>query len=69
MQSLGIRREDKTEQERRAPLAPKHVKTLIEEHGIQVFVESNPRRVFTEASSQKRHPPDLLQYADAPAYS
>ena len=35
---VGVRREDKNKWERRAPLAPEHVKTLVED-GVQVLVQ------------------------------
>jgi alpha-aminoadipic semialdehyde synthase len=46
--TLGIRREDKSRWERRAPLAPEHVKALREEHGVAVVVQPSPLRVFTD---------------------
>ena len=46
---IGIRKEDKSAWERRAPLAPEHVKTLIETHGIDVALISSSRRVFADA--------------------
>lgn len=44
---IGIRLEDKNEWERRAPLVPEHVKTLVHEHGIQVYVQASPIRAFS----------------------
>lgn len=44
---LGIRREDKSEWERRAPLAPKHVQAL-KEQGITTVIQPSPIRVFTD---------------------
>lgn len=43
--SLGIRREDKNEWERRAPLAPEHVARLVAS-GVEVRVQPSPQRVF-----------------------
>lgn len=45
---LGIRREDKSRWERRAPLAPEHVRALREEHGIVTVVQPSTIRVFTD---------------------
>jgi saccharopine dehydrogenase (NAD+, L-lysine forming) len=46
---IGIRREDKNEWERRAPLTPDHVAELVRHHGLAVTVESCPRRIFGDA--------------------
>ena len=46
--TLGIRREDKSQWERRAPLAPYHVKALLEEHGIRTVIQPSQIRVFTD---------------------
>eukprot|EP00933_Yihiella_yeosuensis_P018351 TRINITY_DN15090_c0_g1_i5.p1 TRINITY_DN15090_c0_g1~~TRINITY_DN15090_c0_g1_i5.p1 ORF type:complete len:614 (+),score=92.89 TRINITY_DN15090_c0_g1_i5:82-1923(+) len=45
--TLGLRREDKNKWERRAPLAPIHVRELIKE-GLRVHVQPCTRRVFTD---------------------
>jgi alpha-aminoadipic semialdehyde synthase len=45
---IGIRREDKSPWERRAPLTPDHVRTLVE-RGLTVVVEPSDRRVFPDA--------------------
>lgn len=42
---LGIRRETINSWERRAPLAPSHVKKLIKQ-GIKVLVQPSNRRVY-----------------------
>lgn len=47
---LGIRREDKHEWERRVPLTPELVHTLVAEHGIEVVVQPSPIRAFSDAS-------------------
>jgi alanine dehydrogenase len=44
---LGIRREDKNRWERRAPLAPIHVKQLVRE-GIRVLVQPSNVRIATD---------------------
>ncbi len=53
MPTIGIRREDKTEQERRAPLAPQHVQNLVVNHGLRVIVERSPHRIFPEQDYQR----------------
>jgi alpha-aminoadipic semialdehyde synthase len=45
---VGIRHEDKNRFERRAPLAPEHVRALVGEHGLEVWVETSPSRVFDD---------------------
>ena len=46
--SIGIRREDKNEFERRTPLIPEHVARLTTEHGIDVVVQPSPIRAFPD---------------------
>ena len=46
--SIGIRHENKYPDERRAPLTPKQVQALIEQHNIEIFAEPSKNRVFTE---------------------
>ena len=43
---IGIRHEDKYMMERRTPLIPSHVKKLIEEHQVKVWVQASEKRVF-----------------------
>jgi len=45
---IGIRREDKSELERRAPLTPPDVADLIAEHDLSFTVQPSPVRVFTD---------------------
>ena len=45
---LGIRREDKDQWERRAPLIPQHVKELREKHDIETIVQTSQIRDFSE---------------------
>jgi alpha-aminoadipic semialdehyde synthase len=47
---IGIRREDKNAWERRAPLTPDHVDTLVERHGISFAVQPYPARAFSDAA-------------------
>jgi saccharopine dehydrogenase (NAD+, L-lysine-forming) len=48
MKIIGIRREDKNEWEKRAPLTPAHVKELKEKYGIRVIVQPSAIRVFPD---------------------
>ncbi len=49
---IGIRKEDKDTTERRAPLAPHQVKTLIEKYSIKVLVEPAPNRIYEDSEYQ-----------------
>jgi len=49
MASIGIRREDKTDQERRAPVAPEHVQQLVNDNALKVYVESSTKRIFNDS--------------------
>jgi saccharopine dehydrogenase (NAD+, L-lysine-forming) len=44
---IGIRREDKSEWERRVPVTPQDASALQEEHGIQVMVQPSDVRAFS----------------------
>jgi len=46
--AIGIRREDKSRWERRVPITPEMVARLRQEHGIEVYVQPSPVRVFRE---------------------
>ena len=48
MRKIGIRYEDKYVMERRVPLIPRHLKTLIEKDGLEVFVETSAKRIFSD---------------------
>lgn len=48
MLRVGVRREDKNEWERRAPLTPDHLTELIETHGLEFAVQPSPIRVFPD---------------------
>jgi saccharopine dehydrogenase (NAD+, L-lysine-forming) len=45
---IGIRREDKSDWERRVPLTPDDAAALQREHGIQVIVQTSVIRAFTD---------------------
>ena len=46
--SIGIRREDKNDWERRTPLLPDVVASLVREQGVEVCVEPAPTRAFSD---------------------
>lgn len=48
LSSIGLRRENKSRWERRAPLTPEAVKKLIQETGTRVYVESSTKRIFSD---------------------
>ncbi|HSR33088.1 MAG TPA: bifunctional lysine ketoglutarate reductase /saccharopine dehydrogenase family protein [Anaerolineae bacterium] len=50
---IGIRREDKSEWERRVPVTPQDAAELKQEHGIHVVVQSSPTRAFTDEEFTK----------------
>jgi alpha-aminoadipic semialdehyde synthase len=45
---IGIRHEDKYVMERRVAIIPEHAKLLIEQQGMEILVESSPKRIFTD---------------------
>ncbi len=45
---IGIRREEKNQWERRTPLIPAHVKTLIEQYGYEFVVQPSKIRYFKD---------------------
>jgi len=47
---LGIRREDINKWERRVPLIPAHVRELIRDHSIEVYVQPSDIRVFPDGN-------------------
>lgn len=47
--TIGVRREDKSRWERRAPVTPAVARYLREQHGIRTYVQPSPIRVFPEA--------------------
>lgn len=48
MSTIGIRREDKNEWERRAPIVPDHARKLKNSHSIEIIVQPSKIRAFTE---------------------
>ena len=45
--TLGIRREDKNEWERRAPLTPVQIAGLVQQHDLEILVQPSPIRAFS----------------------
>jgi alpha-aminoadipic semialdehyde synthase len=45
---IGIRYEDKYVMERRVPLIPIHVRKLVMEQGLQVYIETSAKRVYED---------------------
>ncbi len=52
MNKIGIRHEDKYNLERRTPLVPEDVIDLVQNHQIEIFVESSSKRVFSDQEFQ-----------------
>ena len=46
--TIGIRREDKNQWERRVPIIPKHIKQINEKHGITTIIQPSKIRAFTD---------------------
>ncbi|ORZ00118.1 Saccharopine dehydrogenase-domain-containing protein [Syncephalastrum racemosum] len=46
---IGIRREDKSRWERRAPLTPTAVALLIKQTGVKIYVQPSTKRIFSDA--------------------
>lgn len=45
---IGIRRETKSNWERRTPITPDLVRRLVHQHDLEVLVQPSPRRVFSD---------------------
>jgi alpha-aminoadipic semialdehyde synthase len=45
---IGVRREDKSEWERRVPVIPQDAAELQQEHGVQVIVQASSHRAFAD---------------------
>ena len=54
--TIGIRREDKNEWERRAPLIPSDIAYLRKEHGLRFVVQPSPIRSYPDAASSGNIP-------------
>lgn len=51
--TIGIRREDKNEWERRVPLTPAQTAALIASHGLRILVQPAPGRAFPDEEYQR----------------
>ena len=51
--TIGIRHEDMYLLERRAPLTPRHVARLVNEHHLKFIVQNSDKRIFTEDEYRK----------------
>ena len=51
--SIGIRREDKSRWERRAPLTPDAVQELVHETGAHVYIQPSTKRIFPDSAYTK----------------
>jgi alpha-aminoadipic semialdehyde synthase len=50
---IGIRREDKSEWERRVPIVPQDARQLQAEHGIAVWVQPSKTRIFPDVAYER----------------
>ncbi len=50
--TIGIRHEDKYKMERRVALIPAHIKSLVQEKGIDFKVQTSAKRIFTDTEYQ-----------------
>ncbi len=51
--SIGIRREDKNEWEKRAPLIPVHARELIQMHSLDILIQPSSIRIFSDNDYQR----------------
>ena len=66
MARIGIRHEDKSRWEARAPLTPAAVERLIREHGVQFTGESSPTRTFADEQYERAGATIAPDLADCP---
>ncbi len=50
--SIAIRREDKNRWERRTPLTPTQISSLVSTHATKVLIQPSNRRIFPDAAYQ-----------------
>jgi alpha-aminoadipic semialdehyde synthase len=62
---LGIRHEDKYVMERRVAIPPAHAKKLIE-NGLEIFIESSPKRIFKDEEYKNAGAKVTKTLADCP---
>ncbi len=48
IKKIGLRHEDRSRWERRAPLVPEDVRRLVQEHGFEVIAQPSARRIFPD---------------------
>jgi saccharopine dehydrogenase (NAD+, L-lysine forming) len=53
MNKIGIRHEDKYALERRVPLVPDDIKTIIKDHYLKISVEPSEKRIFSDEEFEK----------------
>lgn len=63
---IGIRHEDKYAAERRAPLVPRHVAELIRKHGLEVYLQSSPKRIFSDKEYEQAGAKVVSNLEDTP---
>ena len=66
MARIGIRHEDKSRWESRAPLTPAAVQRLIREEGVEFTVQSSPTRAFTDGQYEQAGATVAGDLADCP---
>ncbi|MDY7110532.1 MAG: bifunctional lysine ketoglutarate reductase /saccharopine dehydrogenase family protein [Planctomycetota bacterium] len=66
MARIGIRHEDKSRWEARAPLTPAAVQRLIREEGVAFTVQQSPTRAFTEAPYEQAGAAIAADLGDCP---
>ncbi len=78
MLNVGIRKEDKYEQERRVAITPLHAKRIMEKHNIAFHVEKSPKRAFSDhefeeagckLSENVNEPKTIFGIKEIPIYS
>ena len=50
---IGIRHEDKYQMERRTPLVPKHISTIVQSGDIIIQVQKSAKRIFSDLEYTK----------------
>jgi alanine dehydrogenase len=66
MARIGIRHEDKSRWESRAPLTPAAVRRLIREEGVEFTIQSSPSRAFTDRQYAQAGATVAADLADCP---
>ena len=66
LNTIGLRREDMYEWERRTPLIPEHVQELRNEHGIDLVVETSEKRAYSDDEYRLAGVPITEDLSDRP---